>query len=214
MPNRREFLAAATLAFMGCTKTVRTPSFRSLRENSMRNILFAMAQYYHFEGKMPNDVLAPDGTALWSWRVHLLRYLEREDLYFTADLTLPWTHPRNRPISETRLTVFETPGVPPGTTALFALRRGESPFPCPIGTRAPEGYDAQALLWLAAPERAIPWGQPGDIPFPVGGAEQAAKYLPETRGTVGLADLSFIHFPHRPHPQELEARYAPAEKIP
>lgn len=214
MMNRRGFLAAGISVCVGCATRVRTPSFRSMRAGSLRNLLCAIVNYDAQEGVLPHDVVAPDGTALWSWRVHLLRYLERPDLHFAADLTLPWNHPRNRPISETRVTVFETPGVPPGKTVLFALRRGESPFPRPVRTGATKASEAPAWLWTAAPERAVPWGRPGDIPFPVGGAERAAEYLPTYASSVGNADTSVEHFSIRPSPHELEARYASSWEIP
>jgi prepilin-type processing-associated H-X9-DG protein len=48
---------------------------------------------------MPAAIYAPDGRALLSWRVALLPYMDRQDLYEQFRLDEPWDSPHNLPLA-------------------------------------------------------------------------------------------------------------------
>jgi len=61
----------------------------------LQQIGLAIHNYNDVNGELPTNTYAPDGTPLLSWRVHLLPYVDANDLYKEFKLDEPWNSPHN-----------------------------------------------------------------------------------------------------------------------
>lgn len=78
-------------------QAAREAARRSTCRNNLKHIGLAMHLYAEDHGCLPPPYLADeDGTPMHSWRVLLLPYLERRDLYDRYDFNEPWNGPNNR----------------------------------------------------------------------------------------------------------------------
>jgi hypothetical protein len=64
----------------------------------LQQIGLAIHNYDDGNGELPTNTYAPDGTPLLSWRVHLLPYLDANNLYGEFKLDEPWNSPHNIPL--------------------------------------------------------------------------------------------------------------------
>lgn len=81
--------------------------------NNLHQISMAMQQYEFKNGKFPPAYVADkDGKPLYSWRVLLLPYLDRDDLFQRFHRDEPWNSPHNRLISDTVMSIFRCPSSP------------------------------------------------------------------------------------------------------
>jgi hypothetical protein len=104
-----------------------------------------------------------------SWRVHLLPYLEQEDLYAKFRLDEPWDSPHNRKL------ILQMPEIygedPEGRTVfhVFTSPDGRLPFSPGKGTwyRHLGNEDHKTIGVVAAgTDKAEPWTKPGGLEFP------------------------------------------------
>lgn len=126
-----------------------------------------------------------DGKPLLSWRVHMLPYLDRMDLYRQFRFDEPWDSPHNRQLIGETPGVFWTPGAPDrstGKTCYVAIVDENSMFPrLPAGQPKdaklrqrgggmvkaddiPDGASNTILLVEVDPEYAVIWTKPDDLP--------------------------------------------------
>jgi hypothetical protein len=124
--------------------------------------------------------------------VHLLPYLEHDNVYKQLDLTKPWDDPANAKALEKMPDVFRVYGRDPkekGTTYLqmptmLGVPDGPSPIHVP-GRRLsivsiPDGTSNTIAVVEAAD--AVPWAKPGDLPFD-----------PKKAPNVGSPDRKWFH---------------------
>lgn len=133
MLDRRRFSAAAATVGLpvGCGPGPAVDRIGNERFRGMRDAAPAWVAYLRVGSAPPADVVAPDGTPLWSWRVHVLPFPELGETYHALKLDEPWNGPHDaplaaRPIRGPRL---QWPGDPPGTTRIQAVRYADTPFP-------------------------------------------------------------------------------------
>ena len=76
------------------------PSSRKQCENHLRQVVLALAAYHSAHGQYPPPHTTDlEGEPLLSWRVLILPYLERRDLYEQFHLDEPWDSPHNLPLA-------------------------------------------------------------------------------------------------------------------
>jgi hypothetical protein len=140
-----------------------------------------------------------------SWRVAILPYLGREDLYKLFRLDEPWDSPHNAALVEHMPDVFESPDVPApkgqtrfrgfaGKSSIFdpsrdrrsAVRTAQTE---PVGVRIAEIYDGTSnTVFLAVARDATAWTKPGELAF-VAGQELPALDESDSEGYVlGFCD--------------------------
>lgn len=69
--------------------------------NNLKMILLGMHNFESAYGHFPNDIVdAKAKKPLLSWRVHLLPYLEEEELFRQFKLDEPWDSKNNKPLIE------------------------------------------------------------------------------------------------------------------
>lgn len=120
-----------------------------------------------------------DGKPLLSWRVHLLPFMERQDLYEEFHLDEPWDSEHNKKLIAEMPAVFKSPtkDLGDGKTCYLAVVAENSVFPLkdlPTGERARQGQGvvsfgsvidglSNTMMFIeAAPEEAVIWTKPDD----------------------------------------------------
>jgi hypothetical protein len=143
--------------------------------NNLHNLGLALRVYHNEYGCIPPAyVVDKTGKPMHSWRVKLLPFLERRDLYETYDFDKPWNSPKNsampnpgRYIFCPRDPVWDRPSVTGDFTSYFAVVgpqtawRGSKPVKL---SDLPEGGRRMILLVESA-DRAIDWKEPKDLTY-------------------------------------------------
>src|SRR5262245_326487 len=87
--------------------------------NNLKQILLAMHNYHDANGHFPHNILDDNGKPLLSWRVHLLPYLEAENLYKRFKLDEPWDSENNKKLLAEMPDVFRVGFEPKDTTKTY-----------------------------------------------------------------------------------------------
>jgi prepilin-type processing-associated H-X9-DG protein len=109
------FVGGAGLIAGGCLfssfdSTPRTPSRRSQCRHHLIMITIALQNYHDQKGCLPPPFIADaEGKPMHSWRVLLLPYLERQDLYARYNFDEPWDGPSNRKLHNEIISLFRCP---------------------------------------------------------------------------------------------------------
>jgi hypothetical protein len=180
--------------------TARTSALHAQSANNMKMLLLAMHNYHDAHGAFPDNVRDEEGNPLLSWRVRLLPYLEEQALYDQFRLDEPWDSEHNRPLAN-RMPVFfaASEETPPNATQYLGFE-GEG---CAFGSEEPlsffrmtDGTSNTIMIVQAAPQAAVIWTRPGDLPFNperpfagVQGPDRATNFL------AGFADGSVRRLP-------------------
>jgi hypothetical protein len=155
------------------------------RTNNLKMIGLALHNYHDTHGRLPTNVYNAKGEAILSWRVHLLPFLEYDNLYKQMKLDEPWDGPTNKQFIEQLPKVYEVPGreAPKGKTYFQTFVS-----PDPRKPLAKGGVFMPGRAWLMEGEKmgrsiaAIPdgtsntiavveardaviWSKPDDLPF-------------------------------------------------
>jgi len=103
-------LAVLVGLLLPAVQAAREAARRAQCTNNLKNIGIAMQNFQNANGAYPSQAIkSPDGKPLLSWRVALLPYLEREDLYKRFKLDEPWDSPNNKPLLAEMPALFTCP---------------------------------------------------------------------------------------------------------
>ena len=137
--------------------------------NNLTSIGAALRAYEMQYGRLPPPYVADSkGRPTLSWRVLLLPFLEKQDLYRRFHLDEPWDSPHNRALAEEMPAEYRCP-VRPGaerTFTTFMLVVGErTAFRGPVGTPLADIDDplARTLLVVEAGGPGVCWTRPIDL---------------------------------------------------
>jgi hypothetical protein len=147
-------------------------SARAESVNNLKQIGLALHSYHDALKAFPTAASHDkQGKPLLSWRVHILPYLEQENLYRQFNLDEPWDSAHNKKLIPLMPKVYDSPlsrlGEPGKTTYLapvgagtmFEGRKG-------LGIRdVPDGTSNTVFVVDAADDRAVIWTKPDDLPF-------------------------------------------------
>ena len=170
----------------------------------MKQLAIAFHNYEAVNGKLPQDVVDKAGKPILSWRVHLLSYLEQDNLYKQVKMNEPWDGPTNKALLERMPSIFASPRVVvkqaghtvyqgfSGPGALF--EKGIKPL---TFTDVTDGLSN--TIFAVEASTAVPWTKPVDLPFdPKGDLPEFGKAyngLPLTAlldGSVRALDLGKV----------------------
>jgi prepilin-type processing-associated H-X9-DG protein len=120
-------------------------------------------------GRFPADIVDKDGKPLLSWRVHLLPYLEQDQIYKQFKLDEPWDSPNNKPLIAKIPKVFAPPAQKSaaGTTTYLGplgdgyLFRPKAKEGLKISDIT-DGTSNTIMIVETADAAAIEWTKPGD----------------------------------------------------
>jgi prepilin-type N-terminal cleavage/methylation domain-containing protein/prepilin-type processing-associated H-X9-DG protein len=94
---------------------VREAAARMKCSNNLKQISLACQNYHDTYQKMPRAFTSRPSTG---WMFNILPYLEQDNLYKKANLTLNWFDPANQPVYQTRVLAYECPSSQPATDTL------------------------------------------------------------------------------------------------
>lgn len=93
---------------------------RMKSQNDLTQIGLAIHNYNDTQAELPSNTYSADGKPLLSWRVHILPYLEYENLYRQFKLDEPWDGPNNIRLLNQMPRTFAPPnGRGPSTTMTY-----------------------------------------------------------------------------------------------
>jgi hypothetical protein len=156
---------------------VLSPSGASAAENNLKQIALALHNFNDINGNFPGNVYDNDGTALLSWLVRTLPYLEQEAPFQRFKLDEAWDSQANKAGSQTVIRTFQVPGRPTNQPWETHFRTFTSPMDA--GSRRawlvdgnPKGPGINSItdgfsntfLVVEAVE-AVPWAKPDDLPY-------------------------------------------------
>lgn len=154
--------------------------------SNLQQIGSALEFYAEEHGSLPPAYIRDKaGRPILSWRVLILPYLGREDLYRQAKLDEPWDSPRNLRLARQMPEIYHCP-------AQTAAKEGETSYLAVVGERtAWTGSQGRPLpksptfpgtiLVLEATGYGISWMEPRNLPF-----ADAAVGVTKGRGKPGL----------------------------
>jgi hypothetical protein len=146
---------------------VREAAARTKDMNNYKQVSLAFHNYNDTYGRLP----AADGPV--SWRVHLLPFLEQENLYRQFDVTQPWDDGKNRPHADVPVPVFISPS-DPGDTKQTHARVFTGPDtlfppgrpPLSLDPRKGQIPDGTSTTFLVVEAReTVPWPQPRELTY-------------------------------------------------
>ncbi|MEM7315612.1 MAG: DUF1559 domain-containing protein [Planctomycetota bacterium] len=164
------------------TPATNTDSVKSQdAERKLRQIMLGLLNY---ESAMrafpPRYSVSRDGkSTLLSWRVHILPFLDEEELYQKFKLDEPWNSEHNRKLISEIPAIYQSGGVKAkGLTRFLSFEDDYAPLGppvFPVGTTNPRGYGIRdcksgtsftIAVIRADTGEAVPWTQPSDLKVP------------------------------------------------
>lgn len=142
-------------------------------------------------GDIPRDTSDNNGTKLLSWRVHILPYIEEEDLYKQFKLDEPWDSENNLKLVEKMPKILASPRVSVKRKGFTVYQGFAGPgsffepgkqlvYPSSI----PDGL-ANTIM-IVESSAAVPWTKPVDMPF------DPDKDLPDFGKAYGARPLAAL----------------------
>ena len=138
-------------------------------QNNLKQISLALLNYESTYGCFPPACITDDnGRPMHSWRVLILPYLEREDLYRQYDFDEPWDSPKNRMVSDAVISLYHCPSVPqtPGTETNYVMIVGPETVAfenSAVGmTEIVDGL-SNTIMLVETADSGIGWAEPRDL---------------------------------------------------
>jgi len=141
-------------------------------EGHLNMVSLGLLKYHKEQGHFPPAyVLGPDGKPWHSWRVLLLPYIEKYELYKDYSFNEPWDGPNNSKLRARMPKHYVCPYDPEnlkiGQTSYFAVVGPGTAFPGAMPTKLddftrPRG---QTILLVEAAGLNINWMEPRDLAF-------------------------------------------------
>ncbi len=144
--------------------------------NNAKQLALAALNYESAFAKFPAAYSQDaDGKRLLSWRVHLLPFMEENELYEQFHLDEPWDSEHNKALIEKMPDVFKNSNVetPAGKTTFLAVMGEDRVFtgPAKAGDASSkrrladihDGTSNTALIVEVSAEHAVTWTQPEDF---------------------------------------------------
>lgn len=158
------FAGVALLVLLSLVDGAREEARRSARAGRIFYVAFALQNYHDVHGSFPPAYIADaSGRPMHSWRVLLLPYMERMDLYQRYDFNEPWNGPNNRQLASAIGGIY---GEDSGENTRFVAVVGpETAWP---GSQArtlgefPDGTENTILL-VEVLDSGIHWMEPRDL---------------------------------------------------
>ena len=193
---------------------------RTARLNLLSQVGVGLHNYNSYRNSFPpakqnSEEFDDDGRPHLSWRVHILPYIEQEELFARFRLDEPWDSQHNLPLLDQMPDIYKTTDDPTRTTVLAVVGEGTA-YEGRSGFRMDEidwadGCKRTGYAVDAGRERAVPWTKPEDLPFhkddpirAVGTSDFGDQLL------VLMADASVQSIPYDTAPESLRALFTRA----
>ncbi len=142
-------------------------------QNDLKRIGLGMHNYESANAKLPTaNIRSANGKPLLSWRVALLPYLEQDTLSRQFKLDEPWDSDHNKILIERMPRIYQGADAKlnaAGKTS-YLIPAGKGTFSPPEDvkvtfTSVTDGLSNTIMTVAAAPEAAVIWTKPDDLPF-------------------------------------------------
>lgn len=167
------------IAVIGILVALLLPAIQAAREaarraqstNNLKQIALAMHMYHDTRKSFPSRAnFDKDGKPLLSWRVHILPFIEENDLYKQFHLDEPWDSEHNKKLIPLMPTVYRNPSslavqgkadylVPTGKGSIFEKQKGT-----PI-REIRDGCSNTIMVVEVDPARAVIWTKPQGLKY-------------------------------------------------
>lgn len=169
-------LIFALVIIGGCTAALRVTDLRADARDcdcrsQLKQIGLALANYHDTYGVLPAAQARPiEGRLAHNWRVMILPFLDRVQLYEQYDMTVPWDHAKNDRVRQFRATGFFY-GCPSGksqvsgTTNYYAVVDESTAWPPnqTISFRSITDEPSETILVIEAADSAHNWSSTHDL---------------------------------------------------
>jgi hypothetical protein len=167
--------------------------------NNLRQISLALYTYENHYGSLPPAYIADtNGKPMHSWRVLILPYLERKDLYNQYNFNEPWDGPNNKKLLDARPSFYACPS----DEEAYRKDQAQTSYVAVVGSNAAwsnkrphrhndSGFNEKASSTIMLVETAgtgINWTEPKDLSLDT---LQAATSRP---GTVAVSSMHSGHY--------------------
>lgn len=171
-------VGVAVLCVVGLLVALLLPAVQAAREsarsnacrNNLRQIGLALHGYHDAFGMLPPAYTTDTvGQPLHSWRVLILPFMERQDLYARVDLSKPWDAPENAFLAREMPSQFSCPSDPNGQSSEthYAVIVGdEAVFRANAGLSLSEltaGDGSGNTILVVESTDAFTWYEPRDL---------------------------------------------------
>ena len=198
-----------TLVMIGillpAVQQVRTAARRTVTLNNVRQLCLANLNYESSHRRFPSNLSEnnPEAGENLSWRVHILPFLDRQDLYDQFKFDEPWNSPNNKALIPQMPDVFTHPQLPPDLPEGYTVFQmptspadSETPAILVQGEKGitfgelTDGSSNTILILEVSASDAVPWTKPQDWEFdPDDPTRGVGDTFPGTF-TAGLCDGS------------------------
>ncbi len=165
-------------------------------------------------GKLPDTYsIDQQGKPLLSWRVHLLPYMDQQDLYSRLNLNEPWDSPHNKQFWSQMPELYKNPDleVEDGETGFVLITGADTAFrPGRPRTLGEITDGLTQTIGVAATAQVRNWMQPTDLDFSklnltIGGEAPSIGSRESGGAVVAFMDASFATLPMDTKPEVLKA---------
>ncbi len=160
-------------AVLGAVLPAVTQARQSAKSMQAKNNLkqMALAMHVHHDAHKRFPAVANrdrDGKPLLSWRVHILPYIDQQELYKKFKLDEPWDSEHNSKLIAQIPPVYVDPNskLKPGTTNFLAPVAEGTIWSIKDGARLRDIIDGSSqtiMVVRADPKKAVPWTKPDDL---------------------------------------------------
>ena len=171
------FVLFVCMGIIGVLVALLLPAIQAAREaanraqclNNVRQIVLAMHNYNAMHGTFPPAYIPDEnGQPMHSWRVLLLPYLERNDIYQQYDFDQPWDSPHNKQVvASIELSIFTCPsGDNIGGTTSYMVVTGQGTMfegskACSLANI--NDGSSYTIMIVEVPSSGRHWAEPVDI---------------------------------------------------
>ncbi len=149
----------------------RSAARSNVSKNNLSQLGLSLTSYRMAHGNRfpPAYVADASGKPLYSWRVELLPYMDRKDLYDRFDKTKASDSPENKPISDLVLDTFHNPSEQSSGTSLtdYVAVVGRDTVFMPPGKPVSNVTDGESntIAIVEIRNSKIHWAEPDDLSF-------------------------------------------------
>ena len=133
--------------------------------SNLKEIGIALHNHHDVHRNLPGDITAKDGAPLLSWRVAILPYIEKKELYDQFKLDEPWDSPANKSLIAKMPTTYAADGNADTGLTVYRGFAGPGMYFEPGKKRTFASFTDGTSNTLAVVEAAEPviWTKPGGL---------------------------------------------------
>jgi beta-lactamase regulating signal transducer with metallopeptidase domain len=182
-------------------RTEETAKSQRTSQDNLKMLGLAFHSYHEKHGHFPPAAVAGQHGQKHSWRVALLPFLDRQDLYDQYRFDEPWDSAANRQVLKQMPDIYRAPLDDQDSThaSYFVFAGKGTPFSGDEGARVSSFLDGTSnTILVVEVKKEVPWTKPEDIAYPpsaIEGGKPPFTGWYDDRLMTMLADGSARAFP-------------------